>query len=624
MTTSQVYKKRMRKFRPTYIVFSMLFSFFLVSFLPETAEATAPLILNDYSAEYFLGTNLEMLRDATGRLTINEVSSPEQSYRFAPVIKKRPNLGYTHDAIWYRFVVINETAERSWVLNTGREWIEEVTLYHRSPKGQWEHFTTGAKIPHMEKPIVSEHPLLPLVIAQGGKQEYYLQLKSDNTAISLLLMVVSADRFAHSDALGKLLYGGFYAVLFVMALYNVILAVSLKNALFAKLAAILFCIAIGESGAHAHLTYALLPTLPLAVQQISTMGLALAGASIGIFAMDLLVTKRHDPVLHVVMIGMVSVLGLLAVSAAITLRVHEAVQWANGLGAPVVIAAGVRRYMHRDRAAAYFTFALMALVVPAIFVIGGIVGILPLYPATEHGAHIGGIIMSILLSLGVAEQVNRVNRASQRFLPKPFLGKLGHASIADVKVGDSIEAEMTVLFSDIRNFTTRSEQLSPSETFLFLNTYLSYMVPAIEKNGGLIDKYIGDAIMALYPDSADSALAAALAMQDAVLRLNDNRPLGQEPIQIGIGIHRGRLMLGTVGDKNRIDVTVISDAVNVASRLESLTKEKGEAIIVSSDVVRALKNPESFSLKQLGTTSIKGRVNAVEIWAVKTDSGLMV
>jgi class 3 adenylate cyclase len=229
--------------------------------------------------------------------------------------------------------------------------------------------------------------------------------------------------------------------------------------------------------------------------------------------------------------------------------------------------------------------------------------------------------MSILLSLGVAEQVNRVNRASQLFVPKPVLSRLGHESIADVNLGDSIEAEMTVLFSDIRNFTTRSEQMSPSETFSFLNTYLAHMVPAIEKHGGLIDKYIGDAIMALFPDSADNALASAEAMQEAVRRLNDTRPPGQEPISIGIGLHRGRLMLGTVGDRNRLDVTVISDAVNVASRLESLTKEKDEAIIVSSDVVRTLRHPERFSLKQLGTTSIKGRAGTVEIWAVGTGNG---
>lgn len=208
------------------------------------------------------------------------------------------------------------------------------------------------------------------------------------------------------------------------------------------------------------------------------------------------------------------------------------------------------------------------------------------------------------------------NSAYYRFVPREFLDYLNKNDILDVLPGDCVKREMSILFSDIRSFTTLSENMTPEENFRFINSYLSYISPAIRNNGGFIDKFIGDAIMALFPGSADDVLRAA---QDMTYRLVDFNLMrakeGLQPISIGIGIHRGDLMLGTVGEAMRMDSTVISDAVNLASRLESLTKTYGAHVIVSEQVIDSLDEKRDLFLKRyLGRVNVKGKHKPVVVY----------
>ncbi len=208
------------------------------------------------------------------------------------------------------------------------------------------------------------------------------------------------------------------------------------------------------------------------------------------------------------------------------------------------------------------------------------------------------------------------NSAYYRFVPREFLDFLNKSDIVDVLPGDCVKREMSILFSDIRSFTTLSENMTPEENFRFINSYLSYISPAIRNNGGFIDKFIGDAIMALFPGSVEDVLRAAQDMTHRLVDFNMMRAgEGLPPVSIGIGIHRGDLMLGTVGETLRMDSTVISDAVNLASRLESLTKTFGAHIIVSEEVVEALGEKKDLFLKRyLGRVNVKGKHKPVVIY----------
>ncbi|HYX05016.1 MAG TPA: adenylate/guanylate cyclase domain-containing protein, partial [Reyranella sp.] len=168
--------------------------------------------------------------------------------------------------------------------------------------------------------------------------------------------------------------------------------------------------------------------------------------------------------------------------------------------------------------------------------------------------------------------LQKTNLSIERFVPHAFLRIVGKPSIVDVELGDNKQETMSILFSDIRSFTTLSESMTPDENFTFINAYLERMGPVIRNHNGFIDKYIGDAIMALFTN-ADDAVRAGLAMLETLAAFNaERRPAGQPPIGIGIGINSGSLMLGTIGEKQRMEGTVISDAVNLAARVEDLTK----------------------------------------------------
>jgi two-component system, sensor histidine kinase ChiS len=205
--------------------------------------------------------------------------------------------------------------------------------------------------------------------------------------------------------------------------------------------------------------------------------------------------------------------------------------------------------------------------------------------------------------------------ASSRFVPREFLENLDRKSLTEVKLGDHVQKDMTVFFSDIRDFTSLSEQLTPQQNFNFLNSYLQHVNPIIRSHKGFIDKYIGDAIMALFPESPGDAVQAAVDLQQQVARYNQGRrAAGYVPIAIGIGIHRGDLILGTIGEDARMQTTVISDAVNVASRIEGLTKTFGVSLLVSGSVVEGLPEGHGFQLRHLGGVKAKGKTHSVELY----------
>jgi adenylate cyclase len=184
--------------------------------------------------------------------------------------------------------------------------------------------------------------------------------------------------------------------------------------------------------------------------------------------------------------------------------------------------------------------------------------------------------------------------------------------------GDGDKCLATVMFSDIRGFTTRSENSTPESMIALLNRYYAEATAAIHGHGGAIDKFIGDGLMATFgvlqplATPERNALEAAQDLLMRIQRLNaELTSQGLAPIEIGVGIHRGDVLAGYVGSRKRRDFTVIGDAVNTASRLEGITKLVGYPVVCSHDVAAAVGF--AGELKDLGEQSIKGR-SALRVW----------
>ncbi len=221
---------------------------------------------------------------------------------------------------------------------------------------------------------------------------------------------------------------------------------------------------------------------------------------------------------------------------------------------------------------------------------------------------VADIKKSTEIQLKLNDKLNQTVNSYSNFVPHKFLQFLGKEEITQISLGDQIQRVMTILFSDIRSFTSLSEKMSPSETFQFINSYLHIMEPLARKHRGFIDKYIGDGIMAIYPEHAEDALLSAISMQSEVFSYNAYRKNeGQVPITIGVGIHTGNLILGIIGGEKRMDGTVISDSVNTASRLEGLTKIFGAGIIISDTSISTIKNKDQYALRYLGMIQVKGK-----------------
>lgn len=212
------------------------------------------------------------------------------------------------------------------------------------------------------------------------------------------------------------------------------------------------------------------------------------------------------------------------------------------------------------------------------------------------------------------DQLDRTYQASRRFVPGAFLSLLGRETITDVQRGDSAALESSVMFCDIRGFTTLSERRTPDEIFAFINRFLAAMEPCVHDRGGTIGQYLGDGFLALFPHGTADPLGAAVAMQAALAGLQDDliRP-GEPPLRIGVGIHAGTVILGTLGGEERLDANVVADAVNTAARIEGLSPRYGAPVLVSEVVLDSV-DTAPWELQELDTVVVKGRSRPLRIF----------
>jgi len=212
------------------------------------------------------------------------------------------------------------------------------------------------------------------------------------------------------------------------------------------------------------------------------------------------------------------------------------------------------------------------------------------------------------------EAILRIHEVTKKFVPHEFIRSLGKETLTDVKLGDQVEKIVTVLFTDIRDFTTLSENMTPEENFHFVSSFNARLGPVIRSNNGFINQYLGDSIMAIFPENPEDALRAAVGMQKAVHELNKERKEAGLPIiRAGIGMHTGSLIMGITGDEFRMDAATISDTVNTAARIESLTKYYKSPLLLSDHTLQYLNGQNNFHFRHLGSVRLKGKNNLLSI-----------
>ncbi|MGA0375531.1 MAG: response regulator [bacterium] len=228
------------------------------------------------------------------------------------------------------------------------------------------------------------------------------------------------------------------------------------------------------------------------------------------------------------------------------------------------------------------------------------------------------------VELAEISAVAELTRIFEKFVPREFLDRIAKTGIENITLGHAESDVITILFSDIRSFTDISESMEPAELMQFLNTFLQFMSEPIHLNHGFVDKFIGDAIMALFdqpgkPDAIEArdAVRSGIEMQASLVRFNKLRAKqNYPPTNIGIGVHSGPVVIGTLGSDSRMDSTVLGDAVNLASRLEGLTKNYRLPMLVSEDSKNLISHLEEFNWRLLDRITVKGKSEPVRIFEV--------
>lgn len=229
----------------------------------------------------------------------------------------------------------------------------------------------------------------------------------------------------------------------------------------------------------------------------------------------------------------------------------------------------------------------------------------------EVGAICGGVNEMAKQLEDHFEELDRNEKFYYKFVPEKFRELLHKDAFTDLKLGDAESADLTVLFCDIRSFSLNSEMMTAKENFEFVNIIYGKTGPIIREHQGFVDKYIGDAVMALF-ENADDAVAAGIEIyKEIVLNPETAKALGVEEINIGIGIHSGMARVGIVGEDQRLSGTVISNTVNISSRLESLTKQYKTAMLITKETLDRLSDPDSLNVRYLGMVQVAG-VNEVK------------
>jgi len=541
---------------------------------------------------------------------------------------------------------------------------EQVRLYQPLPAGGFRIDTTGwaADLPgkHLREP----GPFLPLMLPAQSDQPYYLWVGPRLSPIggnSLQLTQIDFPALMEAEQRLDNYSGLFLGVLLIQAVYYLLLfgATRDRSYLFYVIflaGLIMFALTFGYLADW-------MPGAQLAQIGLSILGMLTCYYGLLFFSYHFLSTDTYRPLskrwrrilvwsmpgalfipfLIIILIGVSGIEsgGPIAGVIAVGMVILVMLLFFGNLF--FVIVMGWRSLKKGYQPAQAFmlsqTTLLLGVLIPASVSIYGGFFDLPdwLHARAMVNIICGGVVLQLaLMALGIGqkrrllerdkleaeqrltEELKRQNEAFSRFVPHEFLQAIGRDTILDVALGDGVEREVTVLFSDIRGYTSLSEEMTPDQTFHFLNQYLGKVGPVVREHFGFVNQFYGDGIMALFIQSPEHAVKAAIGMQQAIAAFNQERAQAQEakPIRVGIGLHSGRLMMGVIGESNRFDAGVVADAVNTAARMEGLTKYYGASLLVSEPVWDRIADHSQFAHRFIARVQVKGRKQPLAVYDV--------
>ena len=596
--------------------------------------------------------NYQIVEDSNNIYDIDYVSSdwdqlsPKSDMSIKPEVEK---------SYWLRAIIRGSKNKHNHLFQIATHNGEHVLAfshieaYNKVEHKEWRVQKLGAKIPMKDRPIHFWANLIEMDIPNQTVDTLYVKLFMTSEDEKYLPSYIGINLVERASIWPKQVYDGvkhsfFYAILFFQCLYLLFLYIMERE----KLHLFLFILVLGSLIGIAFTLdnfkeFAIFPSWRTYHDGLSFVGIFLVIYGIIKF------TKSYFQYPRSSILSRYIIPIFLAGSSLFMFVSYKtrALENENPLPLVILLVAGAISFyialVSKSSAGRFRTFYLTAFIPPLLVIFTMMVftfnfSWLPDYNFYSFFDILKGSFLVTLSALALStgyrakkikeekedelknnlESQRIINKAISKFVPNEFISALGKNSITDVSLGDNTEREVTVLFSDIRGYTSMSEKLSPEENFTFVSEYSALIGPIIRNNDGFINQYLGDGIMALFVGKPDDALQASLQMKAALHSYNQERAAKNEAlIKVGIGMHTGLLIMGILGDQDRYDAATISDTVNTAARLEGLTKQFPSSIIFSAECLDKMEDPPRNQIISLGEVTVKGKTKKMAIYGLK-------
>ena len=590
-----------------------------------------------------LGLFFDIYTDADKSQSLQTILLEKNQQNFLKSTAESPNFGFTDKGYWLSSQIESHYTNNV-MLEVANPKLDIIHVYLFDEQHLIYQFRGGDQFPFSLRPIKHQHFVFPLTILTNKTYRLLLYVESRD-ALFMPVFLSNKDDFYSHESTVLLSFGVFYGVIGFMVFINLLMWLSLKENDYLKLAIFMATFSLAMMILNGQANRFFWGEYPWWGKHSLTFFEGISSLFVIIFSRSFLRTAQYTPKLYKIL-TLLSIISFIVIFLALIVEYRWSlyIMSVQGLIIPLfTLITGFICWQQNYRPARYFLLALgVFMIAVSVYALMAFT-LLPYNILTNFFMYISMLWMSLMLSLALTDRfilLKEKTEATQleiiknqqstlnfqetimssisRFVPIEFLSLLKKTDIREVKYGDSTLKNMFVMFSDIRNFTSLSENMTLEKNFEFLNQYMSFMEPMVKKNQGFVDKFIGDAIMALFPGQADHAVQSAIEMQQQLTLFNAQLYRSNyEQLKMGVSIHGGELMLGTIGSDARLETTVIGDTVNLTSRLDELTKELNLAIIISEFVYQALNKPEVFSIRMIDNAfQARGREQVIALYEI--------
>ena len=594
-------------------------------------------LVNKGFTEKNITPNIRYLEDKDGSLSIEDVASEEKSYEFKINRSEVLNFGRTSSVYWIK-VSVDSYTDQTLFLEQTKWYINHLDLYLPKDNGGYERKVHGSLIPFTDRDVRHKNLVFRLHLKKEETRHFYLRYESQQV-MEISLWLQSFKTFSAKNRHEQMAFGVFNGVIFIILIFNLFMVFTFKDSAYTYY--IGFIVSLGTYFATLNgIAFEYLwPSSPTFNFWATTIFSGLSSIFLALFTVKMLNVSHFSNLLEKLLYG-TSALSLIFVLSPLALPTRLAKSLTSpilGITLLIVLITGVYITLKKYKPAYYFLIAWGMFLLGAILMILRAKQILPSNAITQYSVQAGAALQMILLSLALSNKINTVQEERQeamenklkerkrlislssvfeKFVPNQFLKLLNKEDILQVKLGDHVEREMTVMFSEIRSFAEFSSQMTPEESFQFLNEYLAKIEPIIEQHNGFIDKYMGSSLMVLF-ENVDDSVRASIDIMTLIDNENKERNInGLKEIYIGFGINTGHVMLGTVGGVHRMQGTVISDVVNTAYRIQHLTNEYKTSILISEESLNQISEAKELCVRVIDRVVLKGKKQQTTIYEV--------